>query len=208
MKKLISTVMMFTLLLFIACNEEDTKNVDDGVVDVVCTCDDNTECPDGDADKCTTEELPGEPTTDEPTKPTCEPACKEGTECKCSDAGEDTKVECSCVPKAEEPVNTCTTECDEATHECVCSDGKCECKEKPPVDEKCKCDDDTECPDNDATKCAPKEEQPVEPINMCDGKNEGDECDADKTCQTEEDKLVCKDKQTTPVEPTSTEPTK
>ena len=136
-----------------------------------CTCDpackDNEDCIKGEGDKCECREK------DKPV--VCDPACEDGkTKCEC------TNDACACVP-VNPPAPTCDPACDEATQDCVCTEDKCECKTKDaPVEEcfcddaktvkcpeggkdacpdtsaqedACKCDDGSDCPDNNKEKC-------------------------------------------------------
>ncbi len=114
----------------------------------------------------------------------------------------------------------CDPVCNVDTETCICRDTNsgdhaCTCEAK--ATEECKCDDGSDCPNDEKDACSKHEDakcdstctedkeckceankcecvtKPVE--DKCAGKAENDECDANKTCQKgKDDKLECKDK--------------
>ena len=83
--------------------------------------------------------------------PVCEPACNASEECKCETV--DGKETCACEAKAvDDPAKECF--CDEAKTVKCPEGGKETCTADPSASEgPCKCDDGSDCPDNNKEKC-------------------------------------------------------
>ena len=222
MKNILTALLMFCAMLFIACNDKDSNSETDTTCseecvapneckctevdgDTVCKCEPKQEecfcdeekqvaCPEGGKDACPKHEYVK-----------CDPACTENQECKC----EAEKCECKdkqAVTEKCDPAGTpaCTKEC-KADEDCICHEYKWQCipknveKSCDPTckeSENCVCSDEAcECKEKDATHA-----------NTCDGKSENDPCGDKMTCKMEAEVLVCKADEHVPAEPAPTEP--
>lgn len=217
MKNILTTLLMFCIMLFTACNDKDSNSETDPTCseecvapneckctdidgDTVCKCEPKQEacfcdeekqvaCPEGGKDACAKE-------------PKCEPACTENQECKC----EAEKCECKDKPAVIEkcdPAGTpaCSTECKE-TEDCICREDTWQCIPKnvePSCDPVCKEIEMCVCSDT-ACECKAKD---ATPANTCEGKSENDACGDKMICKMEAEALVCKADES---EPTPSEP--
>lgn len=151
--------------------EGDTCTCKDKVVS--CKCDDGTDCPEGNKDKCAVDSCKDRNEGDE---------CGENKTCQKDDTD---KLVCK------DKVVTCT--CDDGT---ACPEGGKEactapvttCEGDSACNPPCEGTDECVCVQNSWTCMTP---------DPCRDKNEGDECGENKTCQKDENdelKKVCKDK--------------